>query len=108
MYWKEEHGGAELKSGEFLKKKFREFAKNSCEILNKPGPRGVTTSKVEEIISNIGPLIPKVHIKFWKDLPRNESSKDLTINYDHLERTEKKTNTSNSPLRRASERNKEN
>ena len=44
MYWKEEHNGAELKSEEFLKKKFREFVNNLCEILNKPGPRGVTTS----------------------------------------------------------------
>ena len=46
-------------SGEFLKKKFRKFVENSRELPRKPGPRGVTTSKVE----NIGSLIPRKYIK---------------------------------------------
>ena len=89
MYWKEEHEKEELVCGEFLKKKFRKSISISHELPVKSGPRGVTTSKITNIISSIGPLMPRERMKFWEELPCNKSSNDLTINYEHLNRTEK-------------------
>ena len=75
-------------------KKFRAKVKCFKDIPKKPGPRGVTTSKVEEIVVKIGPLITKEQMKFWHQLIRNENSKDLTVNYEHLKRTGRKNNDS--------------
>ena len=59
---------------------------NEQKIPKKDGPPGVTKSKIDEIKSKIGPMIPKEKMQFWHDIPTNENSKDLTINYDHLQK----------------------
>ena len=81
----------EYKCGEFATKKFRENVTNSSyNISKKIGPRGVNKSKVDDIIKKIGPIIPKERMTFWLQLPTNLESQDLTVNYDHLERTGKR------------------
>ena len=90
MFWKTNHNDTNHKCEEFATKKIRGMVNSSQEVSKKPGPRGVTTLKLEEIVKKIGPLIPKEQIKFWNELPRNDNSKDLTVNCDHLERTGKK------------------
>ena len=91
MYWKNSHADIEYKCGEFATKKFRENVTNSSyNISKKIGPRGVNKSKVDDIIKKIGPIIPKERMTFWLQLPTNLESQDLTVNYDHLERTGKR------------------
>ena len=54
------------------------------EEVKKGEPRGIQTAKKESIVHNIVPLMPAESQKFWREIPDNESSRDLTENYDHL------------------------
>lgn len=90
MFWKNSHSEIEFESGEFLTKKYREM-NSFFKLPNKVGPRGVTKSKLDEFLEKIGPIIPKERMEFWLNLPTNPESKDLTISYDHFERTGKRS-----------------
>ena len=84
LFWKTSHTEVDYKSGEFLQKKFRKRVWVGVNDPKKSGARGVQTSKKMTILKNIGPLIPACCLEFWRDLPENEKSADLTANYDHL------------------------
>ena len=66
-------------------------------VCRKPGPRGVLSAKLKDIITKIGPLIPNEQSIFCESLPRDDKSSDLSLNYDHLERVEK-SEQSNNPV----------
>ena len=83
LFWKVKHGG-EYNSGKFIRKKHRENAKLDIGIQSKGASRGVTASKLKDILEKPGLIIPKHKISFWESLPTNEYSNDLTVNYDHL------------------------
>ena len=85
-YWETDHSEEVFQSGEFLTKKFRAVVLGDGLIPKKNGPRYVTESMFEEIKSMIGSLIPKQKMGFWNQIPTNKEAKDLSINYDHLER----------------------
>ena len=85
MFWKENHVTDKYKNGEFLQKKFRETVENG-DLLPWKKNRGVNTSNLNDILAKIGPLIPGECLKLWKEIPTINISKDLTVNYDHLER----------------------
>ena len=95
MYRKNSHSDTEYKSGEFVTKKFIAKVSSDWYELQKEGPRGFITFKVEEIIEKIGAVIPKKRMKFWLQLPKNGLLKDLTSNYDHLEKHGKKRRSEN-------------
>ena len=60
LYWKSDHDNKEYERGEFLTRKFRAVVLgNEQKTPKKDGPRGVTKSKIDEITSKIGPMIPK-------------------------------------------------
>ena len=83
MYWKNDFYD-EYQQGEFLKKKTRNSFKNYQKYAGKGGARGITHTKKEEILSKLSSFIPSGHLDFWKQLPSSSSSKDLTINIEHL------------------------
>ena len=84
LFWKESFNDEDYQSGEFMMKKHRSTTSTNLPVRCKTGPRGVTSSKLNDIISKIGPIIPVSKRRFWENLPTNDNSKDLTINYDHL------------------------
>ena len=88
LFWKTSHSDPEFKSGQFIKMKYRNAVKANIGDDKKPGLRGVTSSKLSDIIEKIGP-VPENKMHFWETIPSNESSKDLTYNYDHLHHKEK-------------------
>ena len=92
LYWKERHEGGEFKNGDFIRKKYRQSAKDDVGVEKKGGPRGVTTSKLQDILLKLGPVIGSDKIKFWKNLPTNDNSNDLTENYDHLSPADQENN----------------
>ena len=94
--WKESHLDTDFKQGEFIMKKYRQVG-DELGVCRKPGPRGVLSAKLKDIITKIGPLIPKEQSIFWESLPRDDKSSNLTLNYDHLERVDK-SEQSNNPI----------
>ena len=87
MFWKLAHSSDSYQNGEFLQKRFRDLVAK-CGPLPKKRDRGVNKVKLDQILLKIGPLIPPNYLNFWEELPSNETSKDLTTSYDHLDRAE--------------------
>ena len=87
MFWKLAHSSDSYQNGEFLQKRFRDLVAK-CGPLPKKRDRGVNKVKLDQILLKIGPLIPPNYLDFWEELPSNETSKDLTTSYDHLDRAE--------------------
>ena len=96
MFRKEAHTSPEFKCGELLQKKYRESVEQGDTLPRKKN-REVNTSKLNDILIKIGPLIPAECLEFWKELPTDNLSKDLTVNFDHLDR-EMKTKTSSDKI----------
>ena len=90
MWWKESH--TEFQSGEFIQKKHRTINTVNLPVRGKTEPRGVTSSKLQDILTKIGPVIPVSKRRFWDNMPTNDNSRDLTINLDHLASQEKSKN----------------
>ena len=64
MFCKTNPNDTNHECGEFATKEIRGMVSSFLEVSKKPGSRGVTTLKLEEIVKKIGPLIPKEQIKF--------------------------------------------
>ena len=84
MFWKVSHDDDIFQHGEFIQKKQRQGIIRGIQVPQKDGPRGVTSSKKHDILKKIGPMMPKNRMAFWENLEESESSKDLTVNYEHL------------------------
>ena len=84
MYWKEGHEHNDYQEGEFMQKKHRVSIMRGSRVPQKEGPLGVTASKKRDILKKIVSFLPKDRIEFWETLDESETSKDLTINYDHV------------------------
>ena len=89
MYWKEEHGDTAFRSEEFIQKKHRSLNSTFLPVQGKSAPGAVTTSKLQDILKRIGPVIPVTKRRFLDNMPTNDDSPDLTVNYDHLASQEK-------------------
>ena len=94
LFWKEDFGSLTWNSGEFIQKSKRGLTRY-LNVQSKGGPRGVTTTKAKDIRDKLSAVIPNTKMNFWLSLPTNDNSADLTINYDHLERSDKKDSSKN-------------
>ena len=79
IFWKTEWNEENYRSSQFLMQKFsRDILKGNEYCLGrKQEPRGVTTSKKQDIINKLCPLMPENRRKFWNDLPCCDDSIDL-------------------------------
>ena len=84
MYWKTSFHESTYKSGQFLQKKFRDQCLKHTDLPIKGPARGVNMKKKDDILYKLTELMLQNHRKFWRDLPANETSDDLSINLEHL------------------------
>ena len=68
-----------------MQKKNRMAITRGLRVPQKDRPRGVTRSKKHDILKKIGPMMPKNRMPFWENLDESENSKDMTVNYEHLQ-----------------------
>ena len=88
MFWKTSFEDESYKSGQFLQKKYREMVKKQVLLSEKGPERGVTLSKKNDILYKLTQLMPENRRQFWLDLSSNELSKDLSVNYEHIQEDE--------------------
>ena len=82
----------EFTETEFLKIKVRKsyFGRTWKSIQSKGAACGITKSKKEDIINKLVKFLDKDKVKFWEDIPSSETSKDLSVNMEHLPISRKK------------------
>ena len=74
LFYKKSHSvDSAFVTADFLKKK----ADISVFPENKANPRGIPSSKKQELIRNLCPLMPRSRALFWEQLPTNDQSRDL-------------------------------
>ena len=84
IYWKTSFDDSEIKSGQFLQKKFCDICRKKQLPRKKGIPQGVNKEKENDNFRKLLNLMPENHRKFWEILPESLDSEDLSINLEHL------------------------
>ena len=81
MFWKESYLQEEFQSCIFLKKKIEAMIKLGKFPPSRREPRGITTSKKNDIVEKLLPLMPGNRHEFWRSQFVNNDSNDLVDNF---------------------------
>jgi len=81
MFCKEGYHQEEFQSCTFLKKKIEAKIKQGKLPPSRREPRGIPTSKKNDIVGKLLPLMPGNRHEFWKSLFVNDDSNDLVNNF---------------------------
>ena len=75
IFWKTKHSQEQFHEVQFLQKKYIKSLGNDFKCSEQP--RGVKTTKKEEINSTLCPFLKPSRRQFWENLPINDDSVDL-------------------------------
>ena len=81
MFWKESYLQEEFQLCIFLKKKIEAMIKLGKFPPSRREPRGITTSKKNDIVEKLLPLMPGNRHEFWRSQFVNNDSNDLVDNF---------------------------
>ena len=85
IYWKSRHTEDTFKGSKFPQKKLIRNLGQDFPASNEP--RGVPSSKRDNIVEKLNPLLQPTRRVFWENLPVNEKSADLAESRDETENT---------------------
>ena len=83
IFGKTKHQQEQFHEVQPLQNKYIKFLGN--DFKHSEQPRGVKTTKKEEIVSTPGPFLKPYHRQFWENLPINDDSVDLLTDANQSE-----------------------
>ena len=81
MFWKHSQEDLDFESADFLKKKIAAKIQKRQFPRTRQRPRGVSSTKKNDIVVKLAPLMPANRREFWLSLFVNDESNDLIDNF---------------------------